>query len=1000
MAGAALAVAYLTAYSAYGFFHFVAEVQALGLLFMVACIATVIAVTRRALSIAVLAMIGAYIAPAFALHASGPVPVYGYYVAASSVTLVMVWQRGWRPLIHLSFLFTLAGALFFGWTQKFYAPQYYAQMQPVLLALVALHLAMPLLETPSSPVDAWGIWSRRFDRAYFLLLPLVAAILSLILAPHVQRDGALAFAGLGGLWLIAGGAQHLRFGAGGVRYLAVAATFLVIAGLLAVTDVPIFLIASVAMCLAVAASGQLRLSSNTEFLVSGVAVVSGACYVLQALFESASGPALLNGAFLRHVLLGAAMVAAGWSLNRRERAMAPIFLMFGTTWLITALVRELARLEFVYLTQISYLAVIVAIAIYGGVAELRSRPPNRMAVALFGVALLVSGALSSSEFSPTFLIPLMLAGQILYSLLALQCDRDPDNESAGAGARSALPVLILPWAIAFNAHLAKPHVDVVYTLLVSSALFASLQAQWLLRRARVWPNWLSPVGFVIFGALLLYESLFHIERQGWAVAFELIGLIYVMETARFLSLSESPDARLYEYAAIVAVASVSAAMLLRLMGPPGTLNILDLNRMLLPAVVSLLWAAIGALLSWLSARNRSRTMWSLGAFLLAAAALKLILLDFGSLGQIGNILAMLAAGGVFLLVAWLAPFPPAAATASDAAGTSPASDPPSGTRGPTDLEASTRRESDPTARRVKGSARHSAGQRSERWGWIWVLCPLVLIIAYAKWFTATHVRNVALPTPPGALQQRQQPAIVDRITVPIAPLELAPEGEGTAPAIAAAAPGDVCRNFADRLSADYLVYGTGDPGRAGTAAYAVDVELYATPRKVVLLFGSEGPTVWQIRGPGARNVLAVVVSGRYRSEVRGLPDDVSILHAAYDDHAPCGYFQINADQPQGANVFVSKLLIHTIDASFLPAGDHVVMGNALPVRDVALPAPYIHHCASREAGSQLAHLYGCPLCGRTLTSDLNRLLTCFAGEQEEAANYFIDLGKRAVGNEH
>jgi Predicted membrane protein (DUF2339) len=763
LAGAALAVAYLTAYSAYSFFHFVADVQALGLLFMVACTATVIALTRRALSIAVLAMIGAYIAPAFALHASGPVPVYGYYAAASSVTLVMVWQRGWRPLIHLSFLFTLAGALFFCWTQKLYAPQYYAQMQPLLLALVALHLAMPLLETPSSPVDAGDSWSRRFDRAYFLLLPIVAAVLTLMLAPHVQRDGAVALAGLGGLWLIAAGAQRLRFGVGSVHYLSVAAIFLVVAGLLAVTDVPIFLIASVAMCLTVAASGQLRLSSSAELLVSGVALVSAACYVLQALFESASGLALFNGAFLRHALLGAALVASGWSLGRRGRALAPVFLIFGTTWLITALARELVRLKFVYLTEISYLGVITAISIVVGVAQARSRPPSRMALALFGVALLVTGALSSSEFSPTFLIPLMLAGQILYSLLALQCDRDPDNEFVGAVARSVLPALMLPWAVAFNDHLAKPHVDAVYTLLVSSALFASLQAQWLVRRARVWPNWLSPVGFVIFGALLLYESLFHIEREGWAVAFELIALIYVVETARFLSLSKSRDARLYEYVAIVAVASVSAAVLLRLMGPPGTLTILALNQMLLPAVVSLLWAAIGALLSWLSTRNQSRTLWSLGTFLLVAAALKLILLDFGSLGQIGNILAMLAAGGVFLLVAWLAPFPPRAAGPSDPEGIRPADGPPSGTRRPTDPQASIRQASDPPAS-------HSEGERSNQRGWIWVLCALVLVIAYAKWFAASHRRNIPPPVPPGELQQQPQPDMLDAITVPIAPL--------------------------------------------------------------------------------------------------------------------------------------------------------------------------------------------------------------------------------------
>jgi hypothetical protein len=163
---------------------------------------------------------------------------------------------------------------------------------------------------------------------------------------------------------------------------------------------------------------------------------------------------------------------------------------------------------------------------------------------------------------------------------------------------------------------------------------------------------------VAFAALLLYETLFHIEREVWAVAFELIGLLYLVETASFLAKTGSRYASLSGYVALGAAASVSAAMLLRLMGPPGTLTIIALNDMLLPAVVSLLWAMIGGSLTWVSTRNRSRTLWSLGAMLLVAAAVKLILFDFGSLGQLGNILATLAAGGVFLLVAWLAPFPP------------------------------------------------------------------------------------------------------------------------------------------------------------------------------------------------------------------------------------------------------------------------------------------------------------------------------------------------------
>lgn len=641
LAGAALAIAYLTAYSAYGLFHYVADLQALGLLFIVACTATVVAMTRRALSIAVLGMVGAYIAPAFALQDTGPFPVYGYYVAASLVTLVMVWQRGWRPLIHLSFLFTLAGALFFGWTQKFYVPHYYTQMEPMLLALVAIHLAMPLLETDNTTA---GVWSRRFDQAYFLLLPIVAAVLSLMLAPEVLRDGARALAALAGLWIIAAGAQHLRFGAGAIRHLSIAAIFLVMSCLLAMPNAPTLLIASIALCLALTASRQLKLSGSAEYLLGAVALITGACYALQGLFESTRGMPLLNGPFLQHLLFAIALLAAGWSLERRHRiALGPIFLVSGATWLITSLGRELLRIDSVYLAQISYLATIGAAVIYIAV-----RSPSRLALTLFGVALLATGSWSATNFSATYLIPLMLAGQIVYSLLARQCD-EPDATVA----RSLLPVLLIPWAVAYNGN-----VDAICALLVTSALFGSLQSQWWVRKAHVSLNIVSLVGFAIFGALMLYESLLHIERQPWAVAFELLALAYVLQVARLVSLREFPDVWMYEYAAVVSVASVSAAMLLRLMGPPGTLTIFDLNQMFLPAVVSLLWAAIGAVLSWLSTRKQSRTLWSLGAFLLAAAAVKLILFDFGSLGQIGNILATMAVGGVFLLVSWVAPFPP------------------------------------------------------------------------------------------------------------------------------------------------------------------------------------------------------------------------------------------------------------------------------------------------------------------------------------------------------
>ena len=61
--------------------------QGLGLLVLTAIGAGVFAVSRSALSLAVLSMVGAFIAPAFAVDDPGPRVVYGYYVAASALTL-------------------------------------------------------------------------------------------------------------------------------------------------------------------------------------------------------------------------------------------------------------------------------------------------------------------------------------------------------------------------------------------------------------------------------------------------------------------------------------------------------------------------------------------------------------------------------------------------------------------------------------------------------------------------------------------------------------------------------------------------------------------------------------------------------------------------------------------------------------------------------------------------------------------------------------------------
>jgi hypothetical protein len=114
---------------------------------------------------------------------------------------------------------------------------------------------------------------------------------------------------------------------------------------------------------------------------------------------------------------------------------------------------------------------------------------------------------------------------------------------------------------------------------------------------------------------------------------------------------------------------------MRLVGPPGDQSILGILDLRFPAVTSLLWATAGSALTIWSRKVKSRALWVSGAVLLVASAVKLVLFDFGSLGQLANILAVIAAGGMFLLVGWLAPMPPAPSDRDTPTNDAPASGP-------------------------------------------------------------------------------------------------------------------------------------------------------------------------------------------------------------------------------------------------------------------------------------------------------------------------------------
>lgn len=654
LGGAAFGVAYLTAYSAFALFEYLDNPMGLALLGLTAVGAGVFAVTRSALSVALLAMVGAYLAPAFAVQDPGPLVVYGYYAGASLLTLAMVAARGWRPLIHLSFLFTLAGGVFFAWTSQYYTDAHAGVMLPMVLLLAAIHVAMPIAEKGQARAG----WIESLDAAYLLSLPSAAALLVLVIAPtSVELSNALL--ALAVIWALGGTALRARVRPGAEAHAVIAAVLAVLGIAARFRNLPWEL-----LCLGIS-SGALALAAwrvptpqRLHSVLAGLVLLFGAVHVLSSIAATSGATAFANSAFVERILAAALLIWAGFTCRRIRQSLDTLLLVVGFVWAFVAIGIELVRWELATLALVvHWFLILVAASLWIPGRRLRAADRN---VSLLSLLILLTAVWASRGAAATAAW-LSLCGAAL-ALIGAAVKPRTDAAEGDRGLIAALfaPAVAAVWAARIASVEGIDDTQFIFTVAALTAILALLAGRSVPAPRGEWVSNAADTFGVGFGIVLGFATLLAIARNPWAVALEiacLAGLALVIAIRR----AHQRPTDFSIAACMIGVALVLQANLMRLLGPPGTLDIGDVLRLEWPAVISLLWAAVGCALTIWSRRVASRTVWVSGAALLVAAAVKLLLIDFGSLGQLGNILAVIAAGGVFLLVGWLAPMPPAPA---------------------------------------------------------------------------------------------------------------------------------------------------------------------------------------------------------------------------------------------------------------------------------------------------------------------------------------------------
>jgi uncharacterized membrane protein len=655
LGGAAFGVAYLTAYSAFALFDYVPDLEGLGLLGLTAIAAGVFAVTRSALSLAVLSMVGAFIAPAFAVDDPGPRIVYSYYVAVSVLTLAMVSFRGWRPLIHLSFLFTLAGGAFFAWTADYFSRGNAGILFPLLAALVAVHVAMPLLERRW----ARGRVVESLDTVYLLALPIAAVLTALALSPS-RRMLAVELWWFAGIWSAA--AAWLRVQRrDGVATHSIIALLMFGFGLAArFRNLPWELVALAIGVAALWLSSRRSASSRLHGFLGGLVLVLAAVHFVDALGPAGGGTLFLNARFFERLVGAALLLIAARTLTRLRHTLDSMMLAVALGWTAFAFGAELARLDLVSPWLIVHWASVAAgFALY---ASGRRLPRFDMLAVPLVLAIGLTGVLAQWR-TPADLAwaSALFAGGALVAIALRPVAKDDGATPGRLLAAIAAPLVAALWIARVGGYTPDAHWQfplAVATTFAAVILGLGMNAG---ERSRRWLDEACDIFGVGIAFVLAAAAIFDIERDASAVVLEII-CVGVLVLLAVRGARRESAARWVVPAAVIGTALVLQANLLRWLGPPGDLNAFDVARMDWPTLVSLLWASIGAGLTIWARRVGSRVQWSAGAAFLVGAAIKLLLLDFGSLGQLANILAVIAAGGVFLLVGWLAPMPPAAAT--------------------------------------------------------------------------------------------------------------------------------------------------------------------------------------------------------------------------------------------------------------------------------------------------------------------------------------------------
>lgn len=692
--GGGIAVLYLTTYVAHAVYNLVPAPAAAVVVVAITVAAGVLAVLEDARSLAVLGIIGGFLAPVLAYSdAEDHVLVFGFYVILSAAIVAVARFKIWPELNLLGLGFTLGVSVF--WLFQRYVEADWATTQPLIGLLVLMYLTIPLVFAARGTSDLKD-WR---TSPFVFGLPFAGLALQALLTGHFEYGpaiSALALALIHGLFAVV--AHRLGEQNSSLRdaYSAVAMAFLAIAAPLAfgAQHISMFWVIQGTFLVWIGVR-QLRLLAIWGGL--SLQVLAGVAFIVHVAdhLPYPSGRTLLaNGIFLGAVLLAATGLFTARMLEPEEvppfgRNVPWYALFWGVAWWLFSGLLEIAE-QIAPDDRLSVSIVFITISL--GAMALVGPAVSWSRMATCGVLLLPALAwalidtLDSQDhpFESNGWAAWIVAAGIYYAVLRVREGAFPWIAAAmHTGAYWILAIVIgteVHWQIDRVAAGVWPTIGALATVLavVGGTLVARQALAWPLETH--WRTYLMACAGPVLLVVAVRVLATNLVSDGASPPIvylpllnplELLTILLVVVAVKWKGLAPIREGHPLENLLgrywTPGLAAIGVIMLT--MAVVRTVHHwldvpFDFDAMIdsttLHASLSIVWGLAGLSGMVAGVRLVRRTVWVGGASLMGIVVVKLFLFDLSNTGTVARVVSFLGVGLLLLVVGYFAPVPPSA----------------------------------------------------------------------------------------------------------------------------------------------------------------------------------------------------------------------------------------------------------------------------------------------------------------------------------------------------